>query len=69
MNKMLKAKSRIVNRPSISKGKKYDKIFVYLPQAIVTDSAYPFDIGDIVIVSIDTKHQRLIIEKVKYDEK
>ncbi len=68
MNKMIKAKSKIVNRPSISKGKKYDKIFVYLPQAIVTDSAYPFCTGDIVIVSIDTKNNRIIIEKEKGDE-
>lgn len=60
---MIEGKSKLMNRPSRSKGKMYDKYFVYIPSEIARDSAFPFKHGDDVMVRIDAKNKRLIIEK------
>lgn len=49
-------KGKIVDR-----GKKYRKIFVYIPKEVSSDTSFPFKIGEDVIVKIDG--ERLIIEK------
>jgi ABC-type Mn2+/Zn2+ transport system ATPase subunit len=51
-------KGKVVNR-----GKKYSKIFVYIPKEVSTDTSFPFKVGEDVTVKIDGK--RLIIEKRK----
>lgn len=56
-------KSKLMNRPSVSKGKKYDKYFVYIPSEVARDSAFPFKHGDDVVVKIDPEKKRLLIEK------
>ena len=38
---------------------------VYIPFGITTDSAYPFTHKETVIVKLDPKNKRLIIEKEK----
>ncbi len=60
--KLKQAKSRIMNRPSKSKGKSYDKFFIYLPAGVVKDSAFPFKENQEINVRID--NGRLIIESV-----
>ena len=52
-----------MNRPGMSKGKLYDKYFVYIPSDVARDSAFPFESGDDVVIKIDTKKKRLVIEK------
>jgi len=61
---MIEGKSKLKNRPSMSKGKLYDKYFVYIPSEVARDSAFPFKHEDEVTVKIDAKNNRLIIEKV-----
>ncbi len=58
-----KATSKLMNRPSKSKGKMYDKFFVYIPTAVANDMMFPFKSGDDVVVRIDAKNKRLLIEK------
>jgi hypothetical protein len=61
VTKLKEAKSKIMNRPSKSKGKMYDKFFVYIPADVVKDSSFPFEPGQPVIVKIS--QGRLVIEK------
>lgn len=58
---MLEGKSKIINRPRMSKGKQYDSLFIYIPSDVTKDSAFPFRSDDEVKVRIDKN--RLIIEK------
>ncbi|MEM3576929.1 MAG: hypothetical protein QXX51_00540 [Candidatus Bathyarchaeia archaeon] len=51
-------KGKIVDR-----GKKYSKIFIYIPKEVSTDTSFPFKVGEDVNVKIDGK--KLIIEKRK----
>lgn len=61
--KVIEGKSKLMNRPSTSKGKKYDKYFVYIPSEVARDSNFPFKHGDEVVVKIDPENKQLIIKK------
>ena len=52
---MRKGTSKIVNKPSTSKGKKYDKLYVYIPSQVAKDTNFPFKEGDKVVVEIKGK--------------
>ena len=59
---MRKGKGRFFNRPTTSKGKKYDKFFIYIPTEVARDTNFPLKDGDRVEVEI--KGKTLIIRKV-----
>ena len=60
---MRKAKGRFFNRPTVSKGKKYDKFFIYVPTEVARDTNFPLKHGDRIEVEI--KGKTLIIRKCK----
>jgi len=62
-HQMRKAKGRFFNRPTISKGKKYDKFFIYIPTEVARDTNFPFKNGERIEVEI-VKHA-LEIKKVE----
>jgi hypothetical protein len=39
------------------------KVILYLPVAVVRDSAFPFKVGEQVSVKLDAKLKRLVVEK------
>ncbi|MEM3731123.1 MAG: hypothetical protein QW667_06570 [Candidatus Bathyarchaeia archaeon] len=45
----------------VDRGKKYRKIFLYIPKEVATDTSFPFKIGEDVTVRIEGK--KLVIEK------
>lgn len=59
---MIKGVGKVINRPTKTGGKLYDKFFIYIPISVAKDSAFPFKPGDEVEVRIEGK--RLVIEKV-----
>jgi hypothetical protein len=60
---MQKGKGRFFNRPTISKGKKYDKFFIYVPTEVARDTSFPLKDGDRIKVAIRGK--TVIITKAK----
>ncbi len=60
---MLEAESKIVNRPSTTAGKLYDKLFIYIPTDLAKDSAFPFAADEKIKIRIDKENNRLLIEK------
>jgi len=60
---MLEGKGRIINRPTKTAGKDYDKFFVYLPTNLVRDSAFPFKVGEAVVIRIDRENNLLTVSK------
>jgi len=60
---MRKGKGRFFNRPTISKGKKYDKFFIYIPTEVARDTNFPLKDGDRIEAEI--KRKTLIIKKAK----
>jgi len=55
-------KGKVVNRGT----QRYPRIFVYIPSKVATDSAFPFEIGEDVQVSIE--EDKLIISKWRPEE-
>ena len=53
-------RARLINRPTTSKGKKYDKFFLYIPTYVVRDKDFPLKVGEELVVKIEDG--RLIIE-------
>jgi len=45
----------IIGRKSISKGREYARIWVYVPTKVSEDTAFPFEIGMPVLVEIGEK--------------
>ena len=52
---MRKGKGKFFNRPTISKGKKYDKFFMYIPTEVARDTNLPLKDGDRIEVEIRDK--------------
>ncbi|XES78471.1 MAG: hypothetical protein ACBZ72_06250 [Candidatus Bathyarchaeia archaeon] len=62
---MLESESKLVNRPTQTAGKLYDKFYIYIPAELSKDSAFPFKADEKVKIKIDVKNKRLIIEKLE----
>ncbi|MDI6819657.1 MAG: hypothetical protein QMC89_01955 [Candidatus Hodarchaeaceae archaeon] len=58
---VLKGKGRLINRPTQTGRRTYDKFFIYIPTELARDSAFPFRPGDEVEVEIDMQGKRLLI--------
>ena len=54
-------RAKLINRPTTTKGKKYDKFFVYIPTYVARDKDFPFKIGEELVIRIE--NGKLIIEK------
>jgi hypothetical protein len=58
----------IIGRKSVSKGKEYARIWVYVPTKVSEDTAFPFKIGNPCLVEIDEKGTRLIVNPISEKE-
>ena len=48
-----------------TKGKEYEQSYLFILNLVATDTAFPFATDERVMVVIDTKRKRLIIEKAR----
>jgi hypothetical protein len=56
-------RAKLINRPTETRGKKYDKFFIYITSYVTSDKSFPFKEGDELIVRIEDR--KLIIEKAE----
>jgi len=61
---MLEAESKLLNRPTQTAGKQYDKYYIYIPTDVARDSAFPFKADEKLKIKIDLQNKRLLIEKI-----
>jgi hypothetical protein len=61
---MIEGVGKLINRPTQTGGKIYDKFFMYVPIEVARDTAFPFKPQEPVKVKIDIENKRLIIEKL-----
>jgi hypothetical protein len=61
---MLESESKLINRPTQTAGKQYDKYYIYIPTEVARDSAFPFKKDEKLKIKIDPQNKRLIIEKI-----
>jgi hypothetical protein len=58
----------IIGRKSVSKGKEYARIWVYVPTKVSEDTAFPFKIGQPCLVEISKEKNQLFIKPVSEKE-
>lgn len=54
----------VIGRKSKSKGKEYQRIWVYIPTKVSEDTAFPFRVGDPCVVEIDLKRKSLVVAPI-----
>jgi hypothetical protein len=60
---MIEGEGKMINRPTQTGGKTYDKFFIYVPIEVARDTAFPFKPQERLKVKIDIENKRLIVEK------
>jgi len=58
----------IIGRKSVSRGREYTRVWIYVPTKLSEDTAFPFKVGDPCLVEIDMKQNRLIVKPVTEKE-
>jgi hypothetical protein len=58
----------IIGRKSVSKGKEYSRIWIYVPTKVSEDTAFPFEIGMPCLVEIDKRRRQLVIKQISEKE-
>jgi hypothetical protein len=66
---MLESESKIINRPSTTAGKQYDKLFIYIPTDLSKDSAFPFQPNEKIKIKITQKKKKEKYKKTKKSKK
>jgi len=58
----------IISRKSVSKGREYARIWVYVPTKVSEDTAFPFKIGMPCLVTINEEKRQLIVKPISEKE-
>lgn len=58
----------IIGRKSVSRGREYTRIWIYVPTKVSEDTAFPFKIGEPCLVEIDTKKECLLVKPIPEEE-
>ena len=60
---VLKGEGRLINRPTKTGKRVYDKFFIYVPTELARDSAFPFKSGDVLKLEVDPNRKEIRIKR------
>jgi hypothetical protein len=58
----------VIGRKSVSKGKEYSRIWVYVPTKVSEDTAFPFEIGMPCLIKLEVEKRQLVIKPISEEE-
>ena len=58
----------VIGRKSVSKGREYARIWIYVPTKVSEDTAFPFKIGMPCLVEIDEEKRQLVVKPMSEKE-
>ncbi len=58
----------VIGRSSVSKGRVYTRLWIYVPTKVSDDTAFPFRIGEPCMVELDLNRRRLVISPISKEE-
>jgi hypothetical protein len=58
----------IIGRKSVSKGRKYARIWIYVPTKVSEDTSFPFKIGMPCLVQINEEKRQVIVKLISEKE-
>lgn len=64
----IKAIGTIIERTSTVNGKKYKRVWLYIPQRLSDDSQFPFASGDPVELEADVSRKKLMVSLIGKEE-
>jgi len=54
----------VIGRRSVSKGRQYERIWIYVPTKVSEDSAFPFKVGDPCLIQLDPERRQVIVRQI-----
>jgi len=58
----------IIGRKSVSKGREYARIWIYVPTKVSEDTAFPFKIGEPCLIEIDIESECIHVKPISERE-
>ncbi len=58
----------VIGRKTVSKGREYERIWIYVPTKVSEDTSFPFKVGDPCLVQLDLEKKLLVVKKIGKDE-
>jgi hypothetical protein len=54
----------VIGRRSVSKGRQYQRVWIYIPTKVSEDSSFPLKVGDPCLVQLDLERKQLLIKRI-----
>jgi len=54
----------VIGRRSVSKGRQYQRFWIYIPTKVSEDSSFPLKVGDPCLVQLDLERKQLLIKRI-----
>ena len=48
----------------MSKGRQYERIWIYVPTKVSEDTAFPFKVGDPCLIQLDVERRQLLVRQI-----
>jgi hypothetical protein len=48
----------------VSKGRQYERIWIYVPTKVSEDTAFPFKVGDPCLIQLDVERRQLLVRQI-----
>ena len=58
----------VIGRKSVSKGREYARIWIYVPTKVSEDTSFPFKIGMPCLVEINEERRQLVVKLISEKE-
>jgi hypothetical protein len=58
----------VIGRRSVSKGRQYERIWIYVPTKVSEDTAFPFKVGDPCLIQLDLDRKQLMIRQISREK-
>lgn len=58
----------VIGRRSVSKGRQYERIWIYVPTKVSEDTAFPFKVGDPCLIQLDLERRHLLIRQISREK-
>ena len=58
----------VIGRRSVSKGRQYERIWIYVPTKVSEDTAFPFNVGDPCLIQLDTERKQLLVRQISHEK-
>ena len=52
----------------MSKGRQYERIWLYVPAKVSEDTAFPFKVGDPCLIELDIERRQMLVRQISREK-